>query len=78
MDEYGNHIVSFEWGLVIMSNNKAEAYALMQGLQLIKKLKIKNVLVFRDSSIVIQMMLNASMTPNITLNKLITWNRILA
>ena len=75
MDQHGNHIASFEWGLEQMTNNKAEAYALMQGLQLIKKLKIKNVMVFEDSSNFIQLMLNSSTSPNIDLNRLIISNR---
>lgn len=46
--------VSFSWGLGHDSNNMAEALALWQGLRLAATKNIQNLVVFGDSSVIIQ------------------------
>lgn len=52
-DELGSNIATYHWGLGKASNSKVEAYALLQGLQIIKLFKFKNEMVFGDSLIII-------------------------
>ena len=76
-DELGSNISTYQWGLRKSSNNKAMAYALLQGLQIIKEFKFNNAMVFQDSSIIIPMTMKLALSPNIDLSKLITYHRIL-
>ena len=55
-------VLSFSWGLGIESNNMAEALALWQGLKLAKNQGLKDIVVIKDSRLVIQT-LNASNLP---------------
>lgn len=50
----GNIILSFAWGLGLLSNNQAEYLALWHGLHQARRLGILNLVVFGDSRIVIQ------------------------
>jgi ribonuclease HI len=44
---------SFAWGLGEYTNSQAEAYELLEGLQLTIKLRFKNLIVMGDSSVII-------------------------
>ena len=78
MNEHGCILASFEWGLGSLSNNRAEAYTLFKGLQIIKNLNLQNVMIFSDSAIIVNMMINIKKTPNISLSRLIDRWRILS
>ena len=68
----GSILTTFEWGLGTLSNNRAEAFALLQGLYQLKKLNISNAMVFGDSSIVINLMTHDRPTKNIALHQTIS------
>ena len=57
-DLQGNLMVSFEWGLGQMSNNKAEAYGLLLGSHIAKNLGLRNLLILGDSAIIIKAMIS--------------------
>lgn len=57
-DPHGNLMVSFEWGLGQMSNNKAEAYGLLLGSHIAKNLGLRNLLILGDSAIIIKAMIS--------------------
>lgn len=52
-DHQGEIIVTYEWGLGIMSNNRAEAYSLLLGTSILKRLGLQNPLIMGDSAIII-------------------------
>ena len=64
-------MATYEWGLGFLSNNRAEAYAPLKVLKIIKTLKMGNVMIFGDSKIIISMTMNSTQTPNISLSRLI-------
>jgi len=53
LDPDGIQIASFAWGLGIDSNNSAEALALWKGLSQALSLNISDLVVFRDSRLII-------------------------
>eukprot|EP00253_Pinus_taeda_P003539 PITA_03539 len=55
-DPHGKILVKYEWGLGVMSNNKAEAYNLLLGSSIAKKLGLQNLLILGDSAIIISSM----------------------
>lgn len=59
----GKKIVTYEWGLGKISNNKAEAYSLFIGKKIIKKRQIQNPIIFGDSAIIIEAM-NQNISPS--------------
>jgi len=63
LDPSGMPVVSYSWGLDIETNNMAEELALLQGLSLAVSKSIQNLVVFRDSKIIIQA-LKMRMRPN--------------
>lgn len=56
-DEQGRNLVTYEWGLGIMTNNKAEAYSLLLGTSIARNLGIRNLLIVGDSAIIIASMI---------------------
>jgi len=52
----GECVLFYEWGLGNISNNRAEALALIQGLKQLSRIGIRTTKVFGDSSIVISLM----------------------
>ena len=64
-------MATYEWGLGCLSNNRAEAYAMLKGLEIIKTLKMEKVMIFGDSTIIISMMNNFMQNPNIALSRFI-------
>lgn len=52
-DAQGKTIVKYEWGLGSMTNNKAEAYSLLLGISIARKLGLQNLLILGDSAIII-------------------------
>lgn len=64
-------VTHYALGLGIESNNRAEALALWQGLQLAVKLRISDLTVIGDSRIIIQAMVKRSKTQSIKLNNLL-------
>ena len=72
INENGKSLISYEWGLGSPSNDKMEAYALLQGLHQLKKLNISNEMVFGDSSIIINMMNHDHPIRNIDLHRIIS------
>ena len=55
-DCQGRNIVSYEWGMGIMTNNKAEAYSLLLGTSIARKIGLRNLLILGDSAIIITAM----------------------
>ena len=56
LNENGETVLSYEWGLGHISNNRAEALALYQGLLQLGKLGIEAASIFGDSTMVISSM----------------------
>eukprot|EP00253_Pinus_taeda_P013290 PITA_13290 len=69
-DPQGKTIVTYEWGLGTMSNNKAEAYSLLLGTSIAKNLDIQNLLVLGDSAIIIAAMNSGNDFKQIALNRI--------
>eukprot|EP00253_Pinus_taeda_P032878 PITA_32878 len=69
-DPQGKTIVTYEWGLGTMSNNKAEAYSLLLGTSIAKNLGIQNLLVMGDSAIIIAAMNSGNDFKQIALNRI--------
>jgi len=57
-DHQGKNIVTYEWGLGVMSNNRAEAYSLLLGTSILKNLGLQNPLIIGDSAIIIAAMVS--------------------
>jgi len=68
----GDPIASFELGLGNLSNNRAEALALYQGLIQLQKLGIKNMMVFGDSTVIISLMNSKRKASNIFIQQTIS------
>jgi len=68
----GDPLVSFEWGLGTLSNNRAEALALYQGILQLQAQGIKKALIFGDSAIIINLMNNRRKASNIFLQQTIS------
>jgi ribonuclease HI len=66
----GNKVLSFHWSLGIASNNQAEAYALLQGLLLAKKMNIHSLSVIGDSKLIINHARKGTHPTNIYLNSI--------
>lgn len=64
----GDCMVSYEWGLGHLSNNRAEALALYQGLVQLSKLGIDTAHIFGDSTVVIGLMAQNKYLPNVLLH----------
>lgn len=69
-DAQGNLMVSFEWGLGQMSNNRAEAYGLLLGTHISKKLGLLNILILGDSAIIIAAMTTGREFKQLALNNI--------
>jgi ribonuclease HI len=67
----GNIIVYYTWGLGTTSNNIIEAYALYEGLCIMKERNITKIVVFRDSMIIVRLIAKRSQTDNNLLNGII-------
>lgn len=55
-DQYGKVLITYEWGLGKISNNKAEAYSLLLGTTILKKMSIQSPIILGDSAILIAAM----------------------
>lgn len=77
INAYGEHILHYEWGLGKVSNNRAEALALFQGLTQLRKLGIKLARIFGDSSVVIHLMVHQKDSPNTLLHQINRLNQLL-
>lgn len=73
----GERIVSYEWGLGPISNNRAEALALYHGLIQLSKLGIDTALIFGDLAVVISLMAQNRKSPNVLLQQTISRCQIL-
>jgi ribonuclease HI len=71
----GNLVLSFAWGLGLLSNNSAEYLALWQGLSQARTLLISNLVVIGDSRIVIQSLVGRKRPNHLPLTQL--YSRIL-
>jgi len=71
-DIQGKILVRYEWGLGQMANNLAEAYSLYLGTQILKRLRIKNLIIVGDSAIVIAAMVKGTNFKKETLNNIKT------
>jgi ribonuclease HI len=60
----GSIVYTYAWSLRTMSNNLAEAYALLQGLILAMGLGLSNHCVIGDYSIIIKHMIMGSLSSN--------------
>eukprot|EP00253_Pinus_taeda_P019866 PITA_19866 len=69
-DPQGEILVKYEWGLGIMSNNKAEAYSLLLGTSIARKLGLQNLLILGDSAIIIASMSLGKDFRQIALNRI--------
>jgi len=67
----GECILYYEWGLGNISNNRAEALVLYQGLIQLIRLGIRSAKVFGDSSVVISLMALKKKSPNALLQQII-------
>jgi len=71
LDPNRREIVTYEWGLGKISNNKAEAYNLLMGSRMIKKREIQNPIIIRDSAIIIKAMAQNKSSSNEFMNKIL-------
>ena len=67
----GDVLTEFEWGLGSVSNNRAEALALFQGLLQLQRLGINTATIIGDSAIVISLMVSNRKALNLTLQQII-------
>ena len=67
----GDVLIEYEWGLGNLSNNRAEALALYQGLLQRQRLGIRTAIVIGDSAIVISLMVHNRKAPNLALQRII-------
>lgn len=65
-------MVTYEWGLGNMTNNKAEAYNILLGTSILKRLNIQNPIIMGDSTILIAAMATGGEFKQIALNNLKT------
>jgi len=65
----GSIIATFEWGLGPLSNIRAEALALYQGLNQLQKFGINKAMIFGDSATIISLMVSSRKTCNIFLHQ---------
>lgn len=59
-DHVGTQVASYARGVEVASNNVEKAYPLMRGLVLANELKVKSLIVWGDSMVVIKAMLGRS------------------
>eukprot|EP00253_Pinus_taeda_P016469 PITA_16469 len=69
-DHQGKIFVTYEWGLGIMSNNRAEAYSLLLGTSILRRLGLQNPLIMGDSAIIIAAMVSGREFKQIALNNI--------
>eukprot|EP00253_Pinus_taeda_P015168 PITA_15168 len=72
LDPSGVMVSSFEWGLGRLSNNRAKALGLFQGLLQLQNQGIKKALVFGDSAIIVSLMNNNRHASNLFLHQIIS------
>jgi ribonuclease HI len=72
----GKRILNYYWNIGKDTNNKAEAYALLKGLQLAKTHQILNLNVLGDSKTVIRMMVQGTDPKNLSLKRIIDRIRV--
>eukprot|EP00253_Pinus_taeda_P011184 PITA_11184 len=68
----GDPLVSFKWKLGTLSNNRAEALALYQGILQLQAQEIKKSLIFGDSAIIITLMNSRRKASNIFMQQTIS------
>lgn len=71
LDPNGKKIVTYEWGLGQISNNKVEAYNLLMGTRMIKKRGIQNPIILGDSTIIIEAMVRNKNPSNEFMSRII-------
>jgi ribonuclease HI len=64
IDPRGTTEACFAWGLGITSNNKAEAYALWQGINIAKGIGMQSIKVIGDSRMIINHMVKKTFPGN--------------
>lgn len=69
-DQQGRMIINYEWSLGKLSNNKAEAYSLLQGITIARKSGIRDLLVLGDSAILIAAMNSGNSFKQFALNRI--------
>eukprot|EP00253_Pinus_taeda_P035972 PITA_35972 len=69
-DQQGKIMVTYEWGLGIMSNNKAEAYSLLLGTSILRRLGLQHPIIIGDLSIIIAAMTSGKDFNQIALNNI--------
>lgn len=69
-DPQGKTIVTYEWGLGPMTNNKAEAYSLLLGTSIARKLGLQILLIMGDSAIIIAAMTSGKDFKQMALNSI--------
>jgi len=69
-DQQGKILVTYEWGLGIMSNNKAEAYSLLLGTSILRRLGLQHPIIIGDSAIIIAAMTSGKDFNQIALNSI--------
>lgn len=69
-DLQGKTIVTYEWGLGTMSNNKAEAYSLLLGTSIARNLDLQNLLIMGNSAIIIAAMVSGKDFKQMALNNI--------
>jgi len=67
----GDVLTEYEWGLGHASNNRAEAFALLQGLLQLQKLGISKAIIIGDSAIIIGLMISNRKSQNLSLQQII-------
>jgi ribonuclease HI len=65
----GKKSLSYHWNLGMDTNNKAEAYALLKGIQLTQTQKIRELNVLGDSKNIIRMMVHGSNPRDLSLKQ---------
>jgi ribonuclease HI len=72
----GKRILNYYWNIGKDTNNKAEAYALLKGIQLAKLRQISNLNVIGDSKTIIRMMIQGTEPKNLSLKIIIDRIRV--
>ena len=63
----GDVLTDYEWGLGYASNNRAEAFTLLQGFLQLQKLGISKAIIIGDSAIITGLMITNRKAQNMSL-----------
>jgi ribonuclease HI len=67
----GHRVLDYYWNLGIITNKRAEAYAMYQGVQLVKQRQISSLNIIGDSKNIIRIFIRNSTPKDIRLKKIV-------